>query len=121
MPFDKLKYPKDLWEERRKSVQESLRIISVDQLKELARKHQDEFIDYPWRDEFLRLVTEQPHATFYHAVAQEDAEVLYCRDADFGIWVVPGCGMGPLDATGKQVMQEAIEHTASSRGTGARK
>jgi hypothetical protein len=121
MPFDKLKYPKDLWEERRKSVQESLRIISVDQLKELARKHQDEFIDYPWRDEFLRLVTEQPHATFYHAVAQEDAEVLYCRDADFGIWVVPGSGMGPLDETGKRLMKDEIDAGVSGGRMGGRK
>jgi hypothetical protein len=42
-------------------------------------------------------------------VAQPDVEILYCRDADFGIWVVPGSGIGALDETGKNVMKEAIK------------
>ena len=33
MPFDKLKYPDELWKERRKGVQESLATISVDELR----------------------------------------------------------------------------------------
>jgi hypothetical protein len=121
MPFDKLKYPEELWEERRRSVQQSLRTITIDELKKIAKEHDEEFIDNPWRDEFLRLMAEQPHATFYHAVAQEDAEVLYCRDADFGFWVVPGSGIGPLDATGKRLMKEAIEGSLSGQKIGGKK
>ena len=108
MPFDKLKQPNQLWEERRKSVQESVRAITVDELNKIAKEHEEEFVGDPWRDELLRLVAEQPHASFYHAVAQENADILYCRDTDFGIWIVPGSGMGPLDSTGKRLMKEAI-------------
>ena len=115
MPFDKLVYPEELWKERRKSVQQSLRIISLDELNRIALQHQDEFVGTPWREEFLRLMSEQPHASFYHAMAQADVEVLYCRDTDFGIWVVPGTGSGPLDESGKSLMKEVIEGPLSGR------
>ena len=67
-------------------------------------------------DEFLRLIEQQPQASFYRAAPQEDVVVYYCHDADFGVWVVPGSGMGPLDATGKRLMKEAIRRL--SFGTG---
>ena len=64
MPFDKLKYPDELWEERRKGVQESLQPISVTELKKITKQHEEEFLDDPWRDEFLRLIETQPRAAF---------------------------------------------------------
>ena len=121
MPFDKLKYPEELWEERRKGVQESLGSISVEELKKITKEHEQEFVDDPCRDEFLRLIAEQPQASFYRAVPQTDAVVYYCRDADFGVWVLPGGGMGPLDASGKRLMKEAIESSASGRKFGGKK
>lgn len=108
MPFDKLKYPEQLWEERRKSVQDSLASISIDELKQILKTHEEEFVDDPWRDEFERLITEQPQASFYQATPQDGIVVYYCREADFGVWVLPGSGMGPLDATGKRLMKETI-------------
>jgi hypothetical protein len=108
MPFDKLKLPEEVWEERRKKLQESLRTISIAELNKIAKEHEEEFVGDPWRDEFLRLVTEQPHASFYYAVPEQGIEVFYCRDADLGIWVWSGRGMGPLDANGKRLMKEAI-------------
>ena len=71
MPFDKLEYPDELWEERRKGVQESLQPISVTELKKIAKQHEEEFLDDPWRDEFLRLIETQPQAAFYQATAQK--------------------------------------------------
>jgi len=108
MPFDKLKYPAELLEERRKAIQKSIRPIGVDELTKIAREHDDEFVENPARGELQRLVAENPHGSFFHAVAQPDVEILYCRDTDFGIWVVPGRGIGPLDQTGKNAMKEAI-------------
>ena len=108
MPFDKLKNPEDLLEERRKGVIASLQPISLEELKGVVRQHEDEFVGDPWRDEFLRLMQEQPHASFFRAMPQEDVVVYYCRDADFGVWVVPGSGSGPLDEIGKRLMKEAI-------------
>jgi hypothetical protein len=121
MPFDKLKYPEELWEERRKAVRESLRVITIDELEDILRQHEEEFIGNPWRDEFLRLMREQPQASFYFALPQQDAVVYYCRDADFGVWVLPNSGMGPLDATGKRIMKEAIESPLSGAKIGVKK
>ena len=109
MPFDKFVDLTSLWEQRRKGIQQSLRSISIEELNKIAKQHQEEFVDDPWRDEFLRLMVEHPHASFYHAVPQEDIEVLYCRDKDFGVWVLAGSGMGPLDDQGRRHMKEATE------------
>ena len=121
MPFDKLKYPEELWKERRKGVQESLATISADELKKIVKTHEEEFVDDPWRDEFLRLIEQQPQASFYRAAPQEDVVVYYCHDADFGVWVVPGSGMGPLDASGKRLMKEAIEGSPAGPKFGGKK
>ena len=108
MPFDKLKNPEVLWEERRKAVEGSLQPVSLDELKTIAREHEEQFVGDPWRDEFLRLMQEQPQASFFRAMPQPDVHVFYCRDADFGFWVVAGSGSGPLDEVGKRLMKEAI-------------
>jgi hypothetical protein len=121
MPFDKLKYPEELWEERRKRVEESLQAVSMAELVVTLKQHDEEFVDDPWRDEFLRLMQEQPQASFYRAIAQKDVVIYYCRDADFGVWVVPGSGMGPLDETGKRIMKEAIAGSFSGRKIGEKK
>jgi hypothetical protein len=121
MPFDKLKYPKELWEDRRKGVEASLQAISVDELKKIVKQHEEEFLFDPSRDEFLHLITEQPQARFYCAMPEEDIVVYYCQDADFGVWVVPGCGIGPLDATSKRLMKEIIESSFSGRKIGENK
>ena len=43
MPFDKLKYPEELWEERRKGVAESLRPISIKELVVTLKHHEEEW------------------------------------------------------------------------------
>jgi hypothetical protein len=113
MPFDKFVDMATVLEERRKHMLESLRSISIDELRKLAKEHQDEFVDDPWRDKMLRLIEERPQASFYHAVPQENVVVVYCRDEDFGLWILPGSGMGPLDETGKRHIREAITRAAS--------
>lgn len=118
MPFDKLKQPEELWEERRKAVAESLRPVSLEELSVTLKQHEDEFVGDPWRDEFERLVREQPHAIYYLAIPETGIVVYYCRDTDFGVWVVPGSGSGPLDETGKRVMKEAIEGSLSGHKPG---
>jgi hypothetical protein len=118
MPFDKFVDMETLSEERRRAVQESLQTVSIDELKKIAKEHEEEFVGDPWRDEFLRLIVEQPQASFYRAVPQPGAEVYYCRDADLGVWILPGSGMGPLDATGKRLMKEAIANGLSGRKSG---
>ena len=108
MPFDKFVDIETIQEERRKNMRDSLRSISIDELRKLAKEHQDEFVDDPWRDKMLCLIEERPQASFYHAVPEENVVVVYCRDEDFGLWILSGSGMGPLDETGKRHIREAI-------------
>ena len=121
MPFDKLKYPEELWEERRKGVADSLRAISIKELVVTLKQHEEEFVGDPWRDEFVRLIEEQPQASFYLAIPQKDIVVYYCHDADFGAWVMPGSASGPLDEAGKRMMREAIEGSLSGHKLGGKR
>ena len=71
MPFDDFKLPEELWKEREKSVRDSLSTITVDELKKILKEHEEEFVANPSRDEFVRLMEERPHATYYTAVPQK--------------------------------------------------
>ena len=120
MFFDKFVDLAEILKERQKGLRESLRTIDIDELNKIAKQHQDEFVGVPWRDEFLRLMTERPHAGFYHAVPQKNIEVFYCRDEDYGFWVAPGTGTGPLTEQNKRQMKEAIELVRSGSKSGAK-
>ena len=121
MPFDKLKFPEELFKDRREAVTQSLTSISLDELKQVEKQHQEEFVGDPWRDEFLRLMAEQPRAGFYRAMPQPNVVVYYCAEADFGFWVVPGSGSGPLDESGKRLMKEATANPVSVAKTGGKR
>jgi hypothetical protein len=106
MPFEKFDL-ENLNKERRKAIAKSIRVISVEELKELGG---DLFpdADNPWRETFFQLIAENAGATFYHAVTSDGVNILYCRDKDKGMWFLPGSGMGPLQARGRKIMNEMI-------------
>src|SRR4029077_10522384 len=56
MPFDKFVDIPTITEARRTAIHECLRSISVDELNKIAKDHQEEFLDDPWREKFLRLI-----------------------------------------------------------------
>jgi hypothetical protein len=106
MAFEKFDL-ENLDKERRKAIANSIRTITVEELKaignEIFRSAED-----PWREAFFRFIAENPGATFHHAVTSDGVNIVYCRDKDRGIWFLPGSGMGPLQATGKRTMSEMI-------------
>ena len=108
MPFDKFVDIQTITEARRKAIHECLRSISVDELNKIAKDHREEFLDDPLRENFLRLIAERPDGSFYHAVLPEGIVIVYCRDEDFGLWLLPGIGMGPLPEDAKRHVKEAI-------------
>jgi hypothetical protein len=107
MPFEKFEDAAAIDNDRRKAIKESIRIISVEELKKLGEEIFDS-PDRPWRQAFLELIAENPGATFYHASAGEGVIFLYSRDNDQGLWYLAGSGLGPLSVGGRQLMQEAI-------------
>ena len=108
MPFDKFLDIETLTEARRKAIQQSLRSMTVDELRKIARDELADFEGDPWQENFLRIIEEHPQGSFYRAVVPEGAIVLYCRDEDTGVWILPGSGMGPLEESGKRLLREAI-------------
>ena len=97
----------NLDKERRKTIAKSIRSISVDELKALGEEIFPMAGD-PWREAFFRFIAENPGAAFYHAVTSDGVNIVYCRDQDKGIWFLPGSGVGPLQATGRQTMKDII-------------
>jgi hypothetical protein len=49
----------------------------------------------------------EAEASFYRAVTQEGAIILYCPGDETGVWFLPGSGMGPLPEEAKRHMREA--------------
>jgi hypothetical protein len=106
MPFEKFDL-ENLDDERRKAIAKSIRTISVEELKKLGEEI-FRYADDPWRETFFRFIAENPGATFHHAITSDGVNIVYCRDQDKGMWFLPGSGMGPLQATGRQIMKEMI-------------
>jgi hypothetical protein len=106
MPFEKFDL-ENLDKERRKAIASSIRTLSVEELKALGNEIFRN-ADDPWREKFFRFIAENPGATFHHAVMSDGVNIVYCRDQDKGMWFLPGSGMGPLQATGRQMMNEII-------------
>jgi hypothetical protein len=108
MPFDKFEDVGAIDNERREAIAKSIRLISVEELKKLGEEMFDD-PDRPWRETFLRFIAEHPGATFYHASAGQGVIFVYSRDADRGLWYLPGSGLGRLSEGGRQLMKEAIK------------
>ena len=107
MPFEKFEDAEAIDNERRKAIAKSIRPISVEELKKLGEEIFDD-PGRPWRETFLQLIEENPGGTFHHADAGGGVIVLYSRDADKGLWYLPGSGIGPLSEAGRRMMKEAI-------------
>jgi hypothetical protein len=108
MPFDKFEDVGAIDNERREAIAKSIRLISVEELKKLGEEMFDD-PDRPWRETFLRFIAEHPGATFYHGSAGQGVIFVYSRDADRGLWYLPGSGLGRLSEGGRQLMKEAIK------------
>ena len=107
MALDKFDFEK-LTEERTKAIRKSIRSVSNDEMRSLG-ENLFKYADDPWREAFFRFIAEHPGATCYHAVTNDNVNLIYNRDADKGLWFLPGQGLGPLQARGRQVMKEASE------------
>jgi len=114
MPFDKFVDMETLSEERRRAVQESLKSMPVTELRKVVKELSD-FEGNPYQEKFLQVIETHPGESFYRAVTQEGAIILYCPGEDIGVWFLPGSGMGPLPDQAKRHMKEAITAPRSGR------
>jgi hypothetical protein len=96
-----------LSEERRRALQESLQNMPVAELRKVV-KELSEFEGDPWQQKLLEVIETHPEESFYRAVTQEGAIILYCPGENTGVWFLPGSGMGPLPEQANRQMKEAI-------------
>jgi hypothetical protein len=98
----------EITEARRKSIAETIKTISVEELKGLG-EGLFPYHDHPWRAKFFDFIAENSAATFHHAVTHDRVHIIYCQGQDKGMWFTPGSGMGPLQAKGLKILKEIVE------------
>ena len=107
MPFDTVNL-EEITEGRQKAIATSIRTIGIEELKTLGERLFP-FVDHPWREKFFTFLTENTGATFYHAIAHDGVQVVYCPSKDKGIWFMPGVGNGPMQAKGRAILKQIVE------------
>jgi hypothetical protein len=115
MLFEKFVDLETLNKERRRAVQESVRTMTLEEVHKLFKEVLSDFEGDPWQENFVSVIEAHPEASFYRAVTQEGAIILYCPGEDTGVWFLPGSGMGPLPEQAKRHMKEAIAEPSSGR------
>jgi hypothetical protein len=98
----------EITEARRKAIAESIKTISVEELKGLGEGLFPNF-DHPWREKFFTFITENAGATFHHATTNDRIHIIYCQGQDKGMWFQPGSGMGPLQEKGRKILKAIVE------------
>jgi hypothetical protein len=97
----------EITEARRKAIKASIRSLTAAEVTTLGETLFP-YHDDPWRKLFFDFLAENPRASFYHAKTDDRVEILYCHDKGKGIWFVPNTGLGPLQATGLKIMNDAV-------------
>ena len=88
--------------------------MTVAELRKIVKQLSD-FEGDPSQENFVRVIEAHPEASFYRAVTQEGAIILYCPGENRGVWFLPGSGMGPLPEEAKRHMKAAIAAPGSGR------
>lgn len=107
MPFDTINLD-EITEARRKAIAVSIRAISIEELKALGERLFP-FVDHPWREKFFGFLTENPGATFHHAITHDGVQIIYFPAKDKGMWFMPGIGMGPMQPKGRAILKQIVE------------
>ena len=97
-----------LTEARRKSLSESLRIIGTDELKALGERLFP-LPDDPWEEKYSLFLKENAGATFYHGTTQDGFQVVYCHEANKGIWFLQDLGKGRLQPKELDLLKGIVE------------
>lgn len=101
-------WPDNTMENRRVVVRKTIRPSTHEELKQLGAQQFPIATD-PWCERFNAFLAEHRNGKFYLANTPEGAEIAYCRDADQGIWFLPGKGMGVIQPKGLQMLSEIVD------------
>lgn len=82
-------------EARRRSILKTIRVMSVEELKEFANRIFKTVSD-PWYDKYMAFIGENAGKKIYYAKTTDHFEIIYCPEKDAGIWVLEELGKGRL-------------------------
>lgn len=95
-------------QERRKAVEESIRPISIEELRKMG----GEIFPYPghpWEEEFNAFLATHAADSFYHAQIQDGYHIIYCRNAERGLWYLPETAIGIIQKRGLAGLKEIVD------------
>lgn len=101
-------WPDQTLENRRAMVRKTIRRADISELRALGDKYFQVATD-PWCEHYNNFLKQHQSAKYYLAETPEGAEVAYCRDAEQGVWFLPGSGMGIIQARGLGFLKEIVD------------
>jgi hypothetical protein len=106
--YDEQPSHEQLTESRRQSIKKTIRVMSVEELKEFANRMFKTVSD-PWYDKYLTFVGENAGSKMYYAKTADRFEVIYCPDKNAGIWVFEELGKGRLRGENLELLKKIVE------------
>jgi hypothetical protein len=101
-------WPINTLENRRLMVRKTIRPATVEELRQLGAGMFPLATD-PWAERFSTFLAEHAGDSFYLAKSPEGAHIAYCRNANKGIWFLPGSGVGIIQPRGVEVLAEIVD------------
>ena len=98
-------WPDNTLETRRAAIRKTIRPATLEELKQLGDQCFPVVTD-PWAERYAAFLKLHPSAKYYRAQTAEGAQIVYCRDTEQGIWLLPGCGMGIIQPSGLRMLAE---------------
>lgn len=101
-------WPDMTWENRKTMVRKTIRPATREELRKLGEERFPVVTD-PWCIRYNEFLSAHPEGSYYRAEIPEHAEIIYSREADRGVWFLPGKGMGILQPKGREIMADAVD------------
>ena len=101
-------WPEDTMETRRAAVRKPIRTATYEELKTLSEKRFPVVSD-PWCMRFNEFLDNHKASKFYRADIPGGAEIIYNREAEKGVWFLPGNGMGIIQPKGLKALAEIVD------------
>jgi hypothetical protein len=93
---------------RRKSISQSIRLVSVEELKKLGEQIFASTSD-PWYEKYMRFIADNAGAKFYYAKTTDRFEIIYCHPNNKGIWFFEGMGRGVIRPKNLELIKKIVE------------
>lgn len=102
-------WPEHTQEHRIDVIRQTIRKATMEELMDLSARNFPVVTD-PWCEKFNALLNQHPKASYHIAFTPEEAEIVYCREANAGMWFMPDTGKGMI----QQKLLDILAHIVDS-------